>query len=252
MKSGVLVLALLAAAVFGPPAQADTATYNFNDGTLDGLVVQQQTAGYSYTVTGGKLNLSAVNGAGAGGIDLETPFAVTGNFTETVVATWALPTNDGDLQLGGGNGLPGGLANYFDVFFTFNLGPAAIQSNIYGADTLLTTNYILDASMSATLKLTRTGDTVAAYYDDGSGFVEVASYTDPSLLGSFTPRIGLDQYEGGIQAQSSSFDELTITSPSITSPVPLPTAAGSGLCVFLGLAGIKLISSLGRRSGCQA
>jgi hypothetical protein len=212
-----IVIASPASMILGslPTVRAGTVTYNFNDGTLDGLVVAGESPGFSYNVSGGQLNVNAAAGSGNGGVSFETPFDVTGDFTATVVASWTALPSGGDLVLNDSDS---------DIFF---YSGTAVNSNIDGSSR--TTNSISNTSTDATFEMIRTGDTVTTYYDTGGGFTEVASRTDSLLAGSTPIGIFLDQELGNDASEAGSFDNLSITSASVPNPASISIASlGTG------------------------
>jgi len=219
-------------------ARADTVTYNFNDGTLDGLVPGSVPSGFSYTFSGGSLNVSEASGVGNGGIVFQTPFDISVDFTATVYAARNNPANGGDFVIHAqlGSSFTGD---------TFLAGANSIYSVVTGPT--YTGNGASDSSTSATLSINRTGDTVTTSYTDSSGTTVLQSKTDPSLLGSTAITIFFDQELGNTAAQSGSFDNLTITSDSIVA-APLPSSVWGGLCP-LGLLGMGTLLRR-RRTQC--
>src|SRR5947208_1702160 len=81
------------------PAFAGSVTYDFSDGTLDGLTPFVNSPGYSYTISGGVLNVSATAGTGNGSVFFGTPFNVSGDFTATVDVSRSGLVSGGDIGL---------------------------------------------------------------------------------------------------------------------------------------------------------
>lgn len=189
---------LLALASFGlldsaSPAKAGAYTANFQDGTLDGLVVNT-TGNYTYSISGGQLNVS---GSGIGSITFDTPFDVVGDFTATVAAAWSvLP--QGQMELTAVNGAYVGFVN-----------DGYVLSQV-GSDF----NATLAPYNNETFYITRQGDTVTT---------GLCTETDPSLTAPTTVGITLSlptdlYYDGPL---SGSFSEFTVTADSIPEPASL-------------------------------
>ncbi|HSZ57860.1 MAG TPA: hypothetical protein VK797_19510 [Tepidisphaeraceae bacterium] len=216
-------------------ALGGTITYDFNDGTLEGLV-PSQTAGYSYNVSGGVLNVNAAAGTGNGGADFKSPLTITGDFSATVDATRTNLAVGGNMVI---SMLQSGGA-FIDVYEN---GPNNIFSNTEPARGLF--NSASDSSLTELLRIDRSGNTVTTSFsnDGGNTFQTLISTTLASFGGPVQLGIFMDQEAGNTAAQSGSFDNFTITSPSIT---PLPSGAWGGLVL---LCGIGLTAAMRRNAG---
>ena len=225
--SGILVGICLTGYV-----SAATITYDFNDGTTDGLV-QTNTVGFGSSVSGGVLHVTEASGVGNGSILLSTPVNVSGDFTATVVGTRNSNFFGDALGIGLGDN-----AQYADVFFS---GTGQVRDNIYFPSH--TFNGINDPSSTVTFEINRTGNTVTLSDDNGSGFQTVATGTDPGLAAAAPISILFDQEAGNISAHSGIFDNFTITSDSIA-VTPLPPAEWGGLVL---LAGLSFATAVGHK-----
>lgn len=207
--------------------RAGTIVYNFNDGTLDGLIATQ-TPGFSFNVSGGVLNVSSAAGTGNGSVTFTTPFTVSGDFTATVDATRLSLPFGGDMVIE--MLLPGG---FLDIYEN---GPGSIFSNTDATRGLFAS--ASDSNATVNLKISRVGNTLTTSFSDngGSTYTTLLSATDASFGGPTPFTIFLDQEHGNTSAQSGYFDNLTITSDSITTPAPLPSAVMGGV-VLLGAVG---------------
>jgi hypothetical protein len=221
--------------IFAGSAVAGTITYDFNDGTLDGLV-PAQTAGYSYNVSGGVLNVSGAAGTGNGDVLFTTPFSVSGDFTATVDATRSVLNSGGDMVIQILLPGPGGFLDIYEA------GPSNIFSNTDATRGLF--NSASDSNTTVNLKIARVGNTLTTSFSDNGGatYTTLLSATDASFGGPTPIDIFLDQEHGNTGAQSGYFDNLSITSDSV--PAPLPSSAWGGLVL---LAGLGLMTVVRRR-----
>lgn len=224
-------IAMISLSAFAP-AFGSVITYNFNDGTLDGLTVEAhdgiQDAGYAYSISGGSLKVSAATGSASpdqAGLEFFTPFDLAGDFTLTVDASFTnLPFYD---KLGV---VVQGTIWYADADFNSGTGIlSAIGPN--GSPQYFSQ---ADSSTSATFKISRTGYTITTSYNVGNGWISLGSVTDPAA--DYTGPVGLFlfQNQAGATTAAGWFDDLTIMSDS----VPAPSVASSTLG-FLGLLTIK-------------
>jgi len=222
-------------------AFAGTVTFNFNDGTLDGLLAAQ-TAGYSYNVSGGVLNVSGAAGTGNGDVLFTTPFSVSGDFTATVDATRTVLNSGGDMVIQILLPGPGGFLDIYEI------GPSNIFSNTDSSRGLF--NSAVDSNITVNLKIARVGNTLTTSFSDNDGvtYTTLLSATDASFGGPTPIDIFLDQEHGNTSAQSGYFDNFTISSDSITA-APLPSSAWSGFAL---LGGFGLTIVVRRRSSNSA
>jgi len=210
-------------------ANAGVITYDFNDGTLGGLLVTGRSPGYSYNVSAGRLHVTAAtdsNGVGGASLQLATPFNVTGDFTVTVDASFPNPPSGEELDL---SMYRPGIAGYANLYLYHG---GVIWSGIALGSSPQTFNSVQTGITSATFKLSRTGDTIATSYNTGSGFVALGQVTDPANTYPMPIHIGLYQEHAGAVTAAGSFDNLTITSPSVPEPASLSLLAFGGVSLF--------------------
>jgi hypothetical protein len=206
----------------GATSRGSTITYNFNDGTSDGLVLTAN-GGFSASFTGGTANVSEAAGVGNGLLDLSTPYSISGDFTATVTGSRSA-IGDSELGLVFGNSVAAPPTGISDVFF---VGTTNIGANIF-----LHTQTNAEVSNSATsvlFEIQRTGDTITNYYDAGSGLVAVNSETDATLTASGQVFLLLQEEFGDTGAHAGSFDNLTISSNSVPEPASAALILVAGL-----------------------
>jgi|GEM_PF-1615230 len=193
-----------------------TASFNFDDGTPDGLVVNAQS-GFSVGFTGGSANFTESTGVGNGSISLSTPFNITGDFAATVTGTRsAIGNSEAGLSINGS-----------DIFF---VNAARINANIFlPSQTLAGVN---TSANLVTFEIQRTGNTLTEFYNTGSGIVGLLGKTDPTLAGSVAVSIFLDEEFGDTGSHAVSFDNLTITGDSVPEPSSLALLGVGGLLML--------------------
>jgi len=193
-------------------AQAGVVTYNFDDGTLGGLI-KTNDPGYSASVANGVVTVSNPAGTPAfGRVTLTTPFTVSGDFTASVLAD---RTGIGQSQIGIQAGADS--TALADIFFQ--------RTNVIAANAFKpsVTTLFQDTNSSpvVTLTIARQGNTLTETYNDG--VVNVShSHTDPILAAPVTLALFLVTDLGDTGAHQGTLDNFTITSAS----VPEPTCAG--------------------------
>jgi hypothetical protein len=206
------------------PAFGDTVSYNFDDGTLDGLIpAVANSSRYAYNVSGGVLNVSAAPVTGDGAVAFETPFSVSGDFTATLDATRSSVIGGQDMEL------------FISTPFTgvYLYGP----SNVFSSSVISPGfNLAGDSTSTVRLKISRTGNTVTTSFSDNGGgsYTTLLTLTDPSNLSTTPIWFEFAQDAGVTSAESGYFDNLSITSDSI-STAPLPSAGWGGIALLAGL-----------------
>jgi hypothetical protein len=191
----------------------------------------------SYTISGGLLNVSEAAGTGNSSMKFQTPFSVSGDFIASVDAARTTVGFGGNFVIR----VDLGSSDFADAFLSNTDFIASVITT-----PPLTNVTVTDTTISANLQIKRVGSTITTLYTDGSGTHVLQSRSDPSFTATMPIRIFLDQEAGNTAAQSGYFDNLTITSDSI-SAVPLPSAAYAGFAIIgaLGLTGIV------RRTRCS-
>lgn len=226
------IFLLVMGALAATPVLADTVTYNFNDNTLDGLnpIV---SVGYSYSVSGGAINVKKTDTSPGGGISFSSPLQLTGDFTATVDLSRSLLGTDGVL------------------LFTLSSAPMFVNAYLFdngigtNSNPIYLTGHADEASANVTLEINRMGNTVTTAYsiDGGSTFTTIGSGTDPQFGTPATLQLSMTSAK--VEDEEGSFDNLTITTgPSVATP--LPATAWGGLVLLGGLGTKRLLR--GRRS----
>lgn len=225
-----VVICIVGAFCAASAAHAGTITYDFNDGTLGGLI-KTNDPGYSATVGGGVVTVSNPAGTPAGGrVTLTTPFTVSGDFTASFVGN---RTGIGNSQIGIQAGADS--TALADIFFQ--------RSNVIAANAFKPFVFTLfqdpNNSSTVTLSIARQGNTLTETYNDG--VVNVShSHTDASLAAPVTLALFLVSDLGDTGAHTGTLDNFTITSAS----VPEPTCAGLLLVAGIPLTGRRRRSAL--------
>ena len=210
---GVMVGLLVGLFFLASQGRATVVTYNFNDGTLGGLVVKKDP-GFSVTVTNGVANVSESAGFGNGGLNLYTPFTITGDFTATVLVN---RTGIGSCEAGLQAESPDDTSTLANIFF---VRASNIASNIF-RPTVYTAYNTANNAATMTLGLSRVGTTITETYNDGSGNV-THSQSHPTMAGPLKLHLFLGEEFGDYGAHAASFDNFTITADGI----PEPATAG--------------------------
>ena len=98
-----------------------------------------------------------------------------------------------------------------------------------------------DTSTSGTLTVSRSGQTMSAWINDGGGAISLGSVTDSSLLGPLRvcmllrEQPGSDTLSRPTTALDATFSNFTATADTISSPVPEPVTI---LGILMGLTGL--------------
>jgi hypothetical protein len=217
---------LLAAATAG----ADTVTYNFNSTVLpSSLTIDSTGSDFSLTLNGTQAILQqAANGGAFGWITVTSSFLLTGDFTVSIQADRSsLQSAQAGLGLSFGS----------DVFY---VGTQKINANIGPYPAAWGFSAPDSTSQLVTFKLVRTGDTISAYYDPGTGDILLGSNTDSALAGDTRANFFLIQAAGGTGPESAAFDNFTLQTA-----VPEPTT------VLLVLPGIAALVGLRRKRAAR-
>lgn len=219
----VLTFALL---FIGITASAGTITYDFNSTVMPASLTIDSTGSiFSLDLDGSQAILKQAANSGFGWITVTSNFVLSGDFVVTIDAY-----RNGLAEAQAGLGLKFGS----DVFY---VGTSKINANIgpYPTAWGFTTPDI--TTQAATFKLARTGNTIYAYYNGGSGDVLLGSNTDPALGVDTTANFFLVQAGTGTAAESAAFDNFTLSN------VPEPSSLmllGSGVAGLLGIVRRKL------------
>ncbi|HMK31383.1 MAG TPA: PEP-CTERM sorting domain-containing protein [Terriglobales bacterium] len=207
-------------------ASATTVTYDFNSTLLPpSLTIDNTGSDYSLTLSGSQAILQQASGSADGWITVTSSFVLSGDFIVSI-----------DAYRSGLQAAQAGLGMSFgsDVFY---VGTSKINANIGPYPAAWGFSVPDSTTQFATFKLVRTGDTVSAYYNNGSGDVFLGSNSDPSLAVDAKANFFLIQAAGGTGPESTALDNFTLTS------VPEPSTLmllGGGLAGCAGLVRRKL------------
>ncbi len=202
-------------------ANASSITYDFNSAVLPASLWLDFSGdpAYSLYLDGSQAILKQAPGSGNGWFTVNSTFVLSGDFVVSIDASRSgLSTAQAGL----------GLAIGSDVFY---VGTSKINANIGPYPTAWGFSVPDTATQVTNFKLVRTGDTIFAYYNDGTGDILLGMNSDPALAVDTTANFFFNQAAGGTGPESAAFDNFTLAN------VPEPSSwmlLGSGLA---GLAG---------------
>jgi len=223
-------------------AQADVFKEDFNSGVPSPLLIVGASPGFSVSFAGGDALMSQAAGTGNGGVSITATFRGLGDFETTVKAN---RQGTGAAQFGITLGFADAVSPWGDVFFGQYLGQA-IWSNVGTGTTVWASNGIATSVQDAVLRMRRTGNTLYAEADVGSGFVLLNSYTSPVVSGPAQFSLFFSQEFGITAANHGRLDDWQI---SATSLVPEGTTA---VYLALGLAALAGVGQRRKSAACRS
>lgn len=237
-----LVLAAIGAgaACAGPHAASAAALFApaFNGPALDAGLTEDGTAGTAYSVSAGSLVLSQAAGNPDGSVTVTAMAPLAGDFSARVTLSGtALGLADaGLIVMSADSG-----AWLSDAFMNGRSG--TVNANIFIPPN---GTFLPAVSSTATLTISRIGDTITDIVDTGAGILSLNSGTDPALGGPVN--IGLFLLEA---AGDTSADQARFTNFSVF-PIPEPGAIGFLAEGALLLACVRSLARRRRPAGAAA
>lgn len=199
---------LLAAA----PALADQLDEHFDGAEIDPAAFSvAESPGFSLALSNGEVVMEKAAGTGNGSVRITSVFSLEGDFDVTVRA------RRDDLSGAAEMGLATshlGVGGFSDVFFYdydrlhSNILVAGVADSRVGLGNLTASEMVL--------RIRRTGQTLIHEYDDGGGFQQIASRTDPNLVLPVRVSLFLLQEYGNTPAHVGTFDDLSMTADVIS------------------------------------
>jgi len=207
-----LSAAILAVLLVAVPALADQLDEQFDGSQIDPAAFNvTESAGFSLALSNGELVMEKAEGTANGSVRLASVFSLEGDFDVTVRA------RRDDLSGAAEMGIATshlGVGGFSDVFFYdsnrlhSNILVSGVAESRVGLDPLTASEVVL--------RIRRMGQTLIHEYDDGGGFQQIASRTDPNLAPAVRVSLFLLQEYGNTPAHVGTFDDLSMTADIIS------------------------------------